>query len=161
MMGSGKTTVGRRVAERLGWEFVDTDADILEATEASFDELFASIGEDGFRHMEARAIEAAVGGDRRIIAVGGGAVTFDPSRTLIADGATVVWLRARPDTLVTRVGDGAGRPLLAGDVKARVSQLVADRTPLYEKVADVVVDVDDIGIDDVVDRVAGELVDPA
>lgn len=150
MMGSGKTTVGRMLADRLGRPFFDSDDEVEQATGHSVAEIFATDGEAAFRIEERRALEAAVASPApAVVAVAGGAVLDPHNRAVIEGAGTVVWLRADPATLARRVGDGAGRPLLGDDPPAALRRLAAERTPLYAQVADVVVDVDGPGHRDV------------
>ena len=145
MMGAGKSTVGRLVAERLGWEFRDVDDEVERASGAAVAEVFASVGEEGFRRAEREALTSCLAGTAdAVVSVGGGAVLSSANRDALRDAGTVVWLRARPGTLAARVGDGAGRPLLAGDAgpAARLEELARARAELYSVVADAVVDVD-------------------
>ena len=146
MMGAGKSTVGRLLARQLGWSFRDVDAEVERAAGATVAEVFSGRGEAGFRELEAEQLEAALlGEDAAVVSVGGGAVLSEANRARLSAGGTVVWLRAGAETLAARVGDGSGRPLLAGGPGApsdTVAELVRSRAPLYEVVADVVVDVD-------------------
>jgi shikimate kinase len=136
MMGAGKTTVGRMLAQRLGWGYLDSDAQVTQTTGRSVPEIFSEDGETAFRKEETKALTTAVSGpDPMVVSVAGGAVLSKANRALLARAGTVVWLRARPETLSKRVGDGAGRPLL------------------YDSVAEVTVDVDDLSPEAVVDQV--------
>jgi shikimate kinase len=142
-MGSGKSTVGAIVARRTGRPFVDLDARLAARARASIPEIFARWGEEHFRRLEAEALaEVLSGGDAPVVATGGGAVMAQANRDLLGGAPTVVWLRAGLDTLVQRLGDGTGRPLLAGDPEGALSGLLEQRGPVYEALADVVVDVD-------------------
>ena len=153
MMGSGKTTVGRQLAARLGWAFCDSDAMVESSTGSTVAELFAARGEDGFRAEESRVLaEALTGAGPVVVSAAGGAVLAPENRALLTSH-TVVWLRADPATLAARVGDGEGRPLLEADPAGTLVGLDAVRRPLYEEVADVVVDVDALDPATVVDRV--------
>ena len=144
MMGAGKTTVGKLVAEKLGWGYLDSDAEVEEATGLNVPELFAHEGEEAFRDAEARALRRACAStDSVVVSVAGGAVLRSANRALLASCGRVVWLRARPETLAARVGDGAGRPLLDGDPRAALIELDSVRRPLYAEVADLTIDVDD------------------
>jgi len=158
MMGAGKSTVARLAAKKLGWSWVDTDDVVARAGDASVAELFGRHGEAHFRREEKCALESVLQrDDRLVISVGGGAVLDPINRATLRSGGTVVWLRARPETLMERVRDGAGRPLLTGDSPARRAQtlqdLDAERRPLYAEVADVTVDVDALDAPTVADRV--------
>jgi shikimate kinase len=153
MMGAGKTTVGRLVADHLGRPYRDSDTMVEEATGHSVPELFATEGEAAFRAAESAALRAAVAPPPAVISVAGGAVLDPANRALLAASGTVVWLRAAPETLAARVGDGDGRPLLAPDPARALVALDAARRPLYAEVADAVVDVDDLAPTQVADAV--------
>jgi len=154
MMGSGKTTVGRELARRLGWTFLDSDALVEADTGSTVVELFAERGEAAFRAEEARVLAEALDTPApAVVSAAGGVVLAADTRALLASRGIVVWLRADPATLSARVGTGAGRPLLADDPAGRLVELDAVRRPLYEEVADVVVDVDDLDPPRVADRI--------
>jgi shikimate kinase len=149
MMAAGKSTVARLTAKQLGWPWVDTDDLVVRETGTTIPDLFARHGEPYFRRQEARALESVRQSQESLVVSVGGGVVLDPdNRHALRESGTVVWLRARPETLIARVRDGAGRPLLAGDTpEARVETLRAldaQRRPLYEEVAQEIVDVDDI-----------------
>jgi len=157
MMGSGKSTVARLAADRLGWAWIDTDEMVVRATGSSVADLFSHHGEARFREEEAAAIASALEGDEAmVVSVGGGAVLDPANRDRLKAGGTVVWLRARPETLVERVGDGAGRPLLAGDSRQAREEtlrtLERARRSLYAEVATEIVDVDGLDAGTVADR---------
>lgn len=154
MMGAGKTTVGTTLAGQLGWPYLDSDREVQEATGRTVPELFAERGEAAFRAAEAAALGRALTGPQpTVVSVAGGAVLDPENRTLIARSGLVVWLRARPETLAARVGDGAGRPLLGGDPASALVELDRVRRPVYAELADIVVDVDDLTPEEVADRV--------
>jgi shikimate kinase len=163
MMGSGKTTVGRLLADRLAWPFVDVDEEIVKSAGQVIGEIFAVVGEAGFRAEERRVLaalladDADVPGEPSVVSVGGGAVLDEENRSVLRARGTVVWLRASPGTLEQRVGDGTGRPLLAGDPAGTLRRLDEERAALYQEVADVVVDVDGTDVAGVVDLVETEL----
>jgi shikimate kinase len=156
MMGAGKTTVGQLLAERLGWAYLDSDAQVMADTGRTVPELFAESGEAGYRAHESRVLAVALsGGDPVVVSAAGGVVLSESNRQLLARSGTVVWLRADPGVLAGRVGDGAGRPLLEGDPAAALVELERVRRPLYESVAAVTIDVDRLTPGGVADRVLG------
>lgn len=145
MMGAGKTTVGRMVADQLGWGYLDSDEQVAEVTGRSVPELFAEGGEAAFRSIEARVLaDALAGQDPVVVSAAGGVVLAEGNRALLARSGTVVWLRADPATLARRVGNGEGRPLLGEDPPAALVALDAVRRPLYAEVARIVIDVDEL-----------------
>jgi shikimate kinase len=139
MMGSGKTTVGQRVAERFGMPLVDLDDDIVVSAGMSIPEIFAQKGETTFRALEREAVLARAG-ESCVIACGGGAVLDEANRNAMRESGLVVWLDAPSGVLAGRVGTGEGRPLLAGDPVRRLEEVAAARRHLYEDVAHVRVD---------------------
>ena len=158
-MGAGKSAVGALLAERLGCDFVDTDAMIERTAEASVAELFAREGEAAFRKREREAIENLAGG-ALVVAVGGGAIAQPGARERLLGSGTVVYLRARPETLLRRIGDCADRPLLHGTSgKARlrrISELLGERSPSYES-ASIVLETDALEPSEVADAIVDRL----
>ncbi|MDX1485299.1 MAG: shikimate kinase [Alphaproteobacteria bacterium] len=132
LMGAGKSSVGRLLAARLGLEFIDADAEIEDAANASIDEIFATHGEATFRSGERRVIARLLEGPARVIATGGGAFMDHDTRKRIQESAISVWLKADLDTLINRVGRRGGRPLLKGkEPRAVLRALMAKRDPVY------------------------------
>lgn len=143
MPGSGKTRVGQALAQLLDWRWVDTDALIGDVVGCDFADYIRANGVGEARRVE-RDVVAALPGrvHNTVVSVGGGTVLDPTNRAVLNELGPVVWLRATAQTLLERVGDGTGRPLLEGDPAAKVAVLLAERTPIYEKAATVVVDVD-------------------
>lgn len=132
LMGVGKTTVGRRLAGRLGLPFVDADHEIELAAGLSVAEIFDRYGEAHFRDGERRVIARLIDGSAKVIATGGGAFMNEATRKLILDRATAVWLDADIDTLAARVSRRDDRPLLRGkDARTVLGGLAAVRNPVY------------------------------
>ncbi len=151
MMGAGKTSVGRRLAECRGWQFFDSDRQVEATTGRTVAEIWRTDGEPAFRRLEAQVLADALASTTpRVIAAAGGTVLDEDNRRLLRMHKPVVWLRSRPETLATRVTSGTHRPLLDEDPAAVLERLAAIRRPYYEEVADVVVDVDDLTPEQVV-----------
>jgi shikimate kinase len=132
LMGAGKSTVGRRLAKRLGLPFVDSDEEIERVAERRIAEMFERYGEASFRDGERRVIARLVGGEPRVVATAGGAFVDPRTRALILDNCIAVWLDADPDTLAERVSRRHHRPLLQGKEPLPVLEtLAAERNPLY------------------------------
>lgn len=138
-MGTGKSAVGQIVAKRLGWAFVDTDRRIAARERATIPQIFARRGEAYFREVEARVIAEVARRIDTVIATGGGAVLRPENMRRLREGGWIVSLTAPTDVLVRRL-DGAGRPLLRGDVRGSVARLLEQRRPLYRD-ADLMIDV--------------------
>lgn len=155
--GAGKSTVGRLLAERLGWEFVDTDQRTENAAGKPIHRIFAEEGEASFRKMEREAVDAALQSDRSVVAVGGGAVTDPVSRYRMRDGNLVLLLEAEVSTLHRRLLTAVAeepRPMLSSpDQRASIEALKAVRDPIYREVAHLIVSTEGLDAEDVVERV--------
>ncbi len=157
-MGAGKTSVGSELARRLGWRLLDSDRQVEGLARRTVPEIWRSDGEVAFRRMETLVLTDALGSETpTVVAAAGGVVLDEGNRRLLREHEPVVWLRARVPTLVARVGSGAGRPLLDIDPAGSMARLDADRRPLYEEVADIAVDVDDLDVRQVVDAITSRL----
>ena len=132
LMGVGKSTVGRRLAQRLGLPFVDADSEIESAAGMSIADIFDAFGEAYFRDGERRVIARLLDGSPKVIATGGGAFVNDDTRALILDTALAIWLDAPLDVLVERVRRRDTRPLLRNrDPAAVLEDLARVRNPIY------------------------------
>jgi shikimate kinase len=132
LMGVGKSTVGRRLARRLGLPFVDSDEEIERAADHEIKEIFDRFGEASFRDGERRVLRRLIDGPPKVIATGGGAFMDGETRALILDRCIAVWLEAEVETLAQRVARRGHRPLLAGKDPLPFLQGLADaRNPIY------------------------------
>ncbi len=150
--GAGKTTVGSLLASRWGVAFRDTDAEIERRAGKPVSDIFVDDGEATFRALEAAAVQAALTGHDGVLAVGGGAVTNADTRTALA-GHRVVFLDVGLADAAARVGLGTTRPLLLGNVRTQLKNLLDARRPLYRDVATVSVTTDGLTVDEVTDAV--------
>lgn len=138
--GSGKSTIGRRLAKALGVEFLDTDAAIEQRTGRSIADIFATDGEQEFRRIEEDAVRAALADHDGVVSLGGGAVT-SPGVCEALAGHPVIYLEISASEGVRRTGGNAVRPLLAGPDRAeKFRALMASRVPLYRRVSTIRVD---------------------
>ncbi|MDE2007261.1 MAG: 3-dehydroquinate synthase [Rhodospirillales bacterium] len=143
LMGAGKTSIGRRLAARLGLPFRDADVEIEAASGSTIPELFSRYGEAAFRDGEKRVIRRLLAGEQMVLAYGGGAFMDPETRAATRETAISVWLRCALPTLVRRVSGRVGRPLLAGgDPNEILARLMGVRHPFYAE-ADVIVDCGD------------------
>jgi shikimate kinase len=151
-MGAGKSTVAELLATAYGVTARDTDADVEAAAGRTISDIFVDSGEAHFRELERAAVADALASHDGVLALGGGAVLDPSTRGLLADHR-VVFLRVGLSDAVKRVGLGTSRPLLLGNVRSRIKALLDERTPLYESVADLVVDTDQRSPQDVADEI--------
>lgn len=153
--GSGKSTVGKLLAAELGLEFVDVDTVIEQRAGKPISEIFVDDGEPAFRAME-QAATAELLGRPGVVSLGGGAVLSDVTRRALAEHQ-VVWLEVTASAAAERVGLTTARPLLLGNVRGRLIQLLNQRTPLYAEVASLRVPTDHRTADEVVATIIEEL----
>jgi shikimate kinase len=154
--GAGKTTVGRLVAERRGVAFRDTDADVEELTGSSISDIFVDRGEPVFRALEAEAVKRALSDHDGVLAVGGGAVIDDETRSLLAP-QRVVFLDVGLVDASARVGLNRDRPLLLGNLRSQLRAMLEARRALYTEVATVTVQTDGQTPEDVATAVEAAL----
>ena len=154
--GAGKTSVGRRAADRLGVEFVDSDALVEARAGKPVSDIFLDDGEAEFRRMEREEIAAALDSRGGILSLGGGAI-LDPSTRALLASQTVVWLRVDLTHATQRVGLNSARPLLLGNVRGTMLTMLNERTPLYEEVATVTVDTSGRPIKEIVGEIVAGL----
>lgn len=155
-MGAGKTTVAGLLAQRWGVAVRDTDHDVEADAGREISEIFVDDGEAAFRELERAAVATALAEHDGVLALGGGAVLDPATREQLA-GHTVVFLRVGLSDAVKRVGLGVGRPLLLGNVRARIKALLDERTPVYESVATHTVTTDARSPEEVADEVVALL----
>ena len=137
LMGSGKTTVGRALAERLNLSFKDSDETVEKTAKTSVREIFENQGEEIFRKLESQAlVDLCAENSPIVLAVAGGAIISQSNRDLLQKNARcIVWLDAPTPTLISRTGRGKHRPLLDGDPVGSLNKMRLDREPLYQQVA--------------------------
>jgi shikimate kinase len=140
LMGAGKSSIGRRLAQRLGLPFIDADSEIEAAAGATIEDIFLRHGEAAFRDGERRVIARLLESPPHVLATGGGAFMDASTRALIRARAVSIWLRADTELMLARVGRRSSRPLLkSGEPRAVLEQLMAQRYPIYAE-ADLTVD---------------------
>lgn len=157
-MGAGKSTVGRFLAERLGYEFVDSDHEIEARTGVTIPMIFDIEGEEGFRQREETAIDDLTQRQNIVLATGGGAVLREANRRNLRTRGFVIYLRSSVESLVQRTKNDRNRPLLQTDDPEKVlRELLEKRDPLYMEVADLVVETQQVSIFRVVKQIQEEL----
>lgn len=137
-MGSGKTTLGRRIAPRFGLEFLDLDEELERRCGVEVAVIFEIEGEHGFRERESRLLEEVAGGSGLLVATGGGSVLAPGNRDVMRSAGTVVWLNATVDQQIRRLERDKRRPLLAApDRRQRLTRMAEQRNPIYASLADI------------------------
>ena len=162
MPGSGKSTIGKAVAKRLALPYADCDQSIEHQAGSSIAAFFERHGEAAFRDLEADVLGTLVAGPAAVIATGGGVVLRAENRALLRTRTLCVYLRASPDLLWRRLRRDRRRPLLqVADPEQRLRQMHAERAPLYEETATIVVDTDGLPFDRLVDEVVRQVASSA
>ena len=158
LMGAGKTTVGRQLAQRLQYEFFDSDHEVEQRCGADIPWIFDVEGEAGFRKRESLMIDELTQRRHIVLATGGGAVLSAQNREALRSRGFVVYLRASVERLYQRTARDRNRPLLqTADPRAKLELLLREREPLYREIADLTVNTDRGSINRVVGQIAGRL----
>lgn len=154
-MGSGKSTVGIKLSYRLRHAMEDTDKLIEKEEGRTISEIFATDGEAYFRNLETECLKKLIQtANQKIISVGGGLPIREENHALLKKLGTVVYLRAKAETIYERVKHDTSRPLLQGDdPKGKIQTLMAQRAEIYEKASDIIIDVDDKDFDTIIDEI--------
>ena len=139
-MGAGKSTIGRQLAKKLNRKFYDSDYEIEKKTGVKISLIFEIEGEEGFRKRESQIIDALTNQDNIILATGGGAVLDPENRKYLINRGTVIYLKANIRQLLKRTENDSKRPLLQmDDPGAKLKDLLTEREPIYEEVADLII----------------------
>ena len=153
-MGSGKTTVGRALAEDFSLSFRDTDEMIVSQSGREISDIFIEDGEDEFRALEKIILRTALLEDETVLSLGGGAcLSTDAQSALRASGAFVVYLKISLSQVSSRGGFNQGRPLLMGNPRAQWQNLMNERAPIYEGVATYICEVDSKSVEDIASEI--------
>ena len=156
LMGAGKSTIGKQLARELGKDFRDSDSEIEKRTGVSIDVIFDIEGEQGFRRRETGMLKELVGERDIVLATGGGAVLAPENRQLLRDNGLIIYLRATAEHLAGRVRMDRRRPLLqSGDKLAKIRELLTQREPVYQQLADMVIETNNRSIPRVVRQISG------
>lgn len=158
-MGSGKSAVGRQLARALRRPFIDCDVELERRTGVDIPLIFEKEGEAGFRIRERELIDELVGRSGIVLSTGGGAVLLAENRRRLQEGGIVIYLDTSIEQQLKRVREGERRPLLSGstDLRARLSELMTLRAPLYTEVATLTVQTDGRRVREVVDQILKQL----
>lgn len=144
-MGAGKTSIGRRIAERFSLKFADLDQAVVQSCGMGIPAIFEQVGQAGFRERERAALATLLAGEGQVVASGGGAVLDADNRALMKARGFVIYLKVDVDTQLRRVARDRNRPLLlTGDRRQVLTELMEVREPLYLEVADLVLQADEL-----------------
>ena len=158
-MGSGKTTVGRRLSKELGIDFYDSDHEITDKTGVSIDHIFDVEGEEGFRKRESDVLKDLCSQGNIIIATGGGAVISEENRIEISKTGSVIYLLSSVDQILRRTSKSKTRPLLENSKNKRktISDIINARDPLYREIATITVDTNGKKLNEVINEILVQL----
>lgn len=156
-MGTGKTTVGKKLAEKLNWKFVDTDELIEKKAGMRIKDIFSKFGENYFRDLETNIVIEASNLDRHVIAVGGGAVLRDVNMQHLEKNGVIINLKAKPETIYKRTMNTDERPLLnKPNPMEEIKRLLEYREPYYKRCS-FVIETDELSVDEITDKIMREL----
>ena len=157
-MGAGKSTVGKILADKIGYEFLDEDKVIEDRAGTTITEIFADHGEPYFRDMESETTESLASGDKKVIATGGGVVQRDRNWDAMKSNGITIYLKASVETIWERIKDDTTRPLLQVENPVETArELLNKRTPMYEK-ADIIVLTDNLSLEQAADEILDLLI---
>ena len=157
-MGSGKTEVGKQLAQNLGWNFIDTDTIIEKTEKKSIADIFANPGEKYFRELESKTIATLADYSNFVISTGGGIILKQENVTTLKSMGPLVLLAVKPAVVIKRLRGDKSRPLInTADSASKIKEILRKRTPIYNSVADLVIDTTNLSIDQVVHEVLEEL----
>jgi len=155
--GAGKSTVGKALSEKLNREFLDTDVLIQDSTGKTITDIFVVDGEEAFRAIELKVLADVLKSENTVISLGGGAPISEQAQRLITDSQSlVIFLDVSLATAAPRVGFNRDRPLLLGNPRAQWQALSDKRRPIYERLADVVIKVDEMDVDAIITAIVEE-----
>jgi len=154
-MGSGKTTIGRRLSERLNLDFFDSDHEIINTTGVSIDHIFDVEGEKGFRNRESEVIKKLCNIPNIVIATGGGAVILEENRKLMKKASSIIYLSSSVDQILKRTAKSKTRPLLekSNNLRKTITDIVEVRGPLYREVSSLIIDTNGKKLNEVIDEI--------
>lgn len=150
-MGSGKSSVGRLVADRLGWKFIDTDEEVEKCTGLTIREIFDRYGEPEFRKLEKREVARAAKFWPAVIATGGGAMLDEENVKALSETGWLIWLKVSPEAVLERIRDASSRPLLSRE-RESLASFLEERERRY-RLADVAIETSGRGIEEVAEQI--------
>ena len=159
-MGTGKTTISQRVAQRLGWDIIDMDALIVHKAGKPISAIFAEDGENAFRDLENLCLQPLNGFQNKVISTGGGIILREKNRHLLKQLGKVFLLEASPQTIIDRLADDTSRPLLQGSNEEKlkkIEKLLSSRQLLYEETADYIIETSDQSPEDIAEEILKQL----
>lgn len=153
-MGAGKTAAGKLVAEKLGYDFLDTDELVEKRLKQPVRDIFWTIGEEGFRQIEREMVRTVANADRCVVATGGGTLGDPDNASDLKRNGCLVWLKVNPDTILSRLEQISTRPLIdPGNPHGSITRLMMKRQDLYRKMAKIHIDTDNLTADQVAEQI--------